>query len=81
MEKKIVSVGTRMCFVVHQWVFALKCVNALVEDYPPSNQTHSQLHQWAERYCFLHPPRPANGPGLLGASDIFGDLRTGTTGQ
>jgi len=55
-----------MFFAAHQRVFALKYVNALAEDYPPSNRTHPQLHQGAERDHFLHPFRLANGSGLLG---------------
>lgn len=56
---------TRMCFVTHQQVFALKCVNALVEDYPPSNWKCPLQHKGAGRNHFLHPCWPANGPGLL----------------
>ena len=55
-----------MCFVAHQRAFALKCVNALVEDYPSSNRKHPQPHQGAEQGRFLHPLRSANEPGLLG---------------
>ena len=66
MKNKMSVLCTEMCFATHQRVFALKCVNALVEDYPPSNRIRPQLRQVAERDHFLHPLRPANGPGLLG---------------
>ncbi len=52
----------------HQRAFALKRVNALVEDHPSesSNRKHPQPHQGAEQDRFLHPLRSANGSGLLG---------------
>ena len=55
---------TRKRFAAYQ-VFALKCASALVEDRPPSNRTHPQLHQGAERDRSLQPLRLVNGSGLL----------------
>jgi hypothetical protein len=67
MEKKESQCqGTRMCFSAHQKAFALKCVNVLVEEYPPSNRKHPLQHQGAGHSHFLHPLQPANGHGLLG---------------
>jgi len=52
-------------YAAHQRVFAPKCVNVLVEDCPPSNRTHPQLHQGAERDHLLQPLRLTSGSGLL----------------
>jgi hypothetical protein len=61
-----------MHFAAHQMAFALKCVNPSVKD-PSSNRKHPQPHQGAEQDRFLHPLRPANGPGLLGHLGQFQD--------
>ena len=70
MERRVVEENcqckrTRKWFTAYQQVFAPERVNALVEDYPSSNRKHPQLGEGAEHDRFLHPLRPANGPGWL----------------